>query len=208
MFSLCQEFLGKIIQIVGPYWLLVYLPHWSFTFLQYSIHTSFRAFIYMFVLQLPCDHNLTPWNQIPSLALANLCPSDLVSEVANGTEFWVYWTLFLEALAVLLQWCMCNYVRWIVSFGRILPCGWPRYKPPRKGCPFPILPVLNTYTLFYLTLHVSELSAELGHQYKVCLLPHRSMLISSHCRTLQLSKQARLLTRRDCRFFNLRRGFE
>ena len=116
--------------------LLGYLSHWSFTFLQYSIHISFRAFIHMFVLQLAHDHNLTPWNQIPSLALANLCSSDLIPGVANGTEFWVYWTLLLEALAALLQWCMCNYVRWIISFGRILPCGWPRYKPPRRGCPF------------------------------------------------------------------------
>lgn len=90
----------------------------------------------MFVLQLAHDHNLTPWNQIPSLAFANLCPSDLIPGVANGTEFWVYWTLLLEALAALLQWCMCNYVRWIISFGRILPCGWPRYKPPRRGWPF------------------------------------------------------------------------
>ena len=107
----------------------------------------------MFVLQLPRDHNLTPWNQIPSLTVTNLCPSDLVSEVANGTEFWVYWTLLLEALAALLQWYMCNYVRWIVSFGRILPCGWARYKPPRKGCPFPILPVLTpTHCFIWLSM--------------------------------------------------------
>lgn len=97
----------------------------------------------MFVLQLPHDHNLTPWNQIRSLALAKLCPSDLIPAVANGTEFWVYWTLLLEALAALLQWCMCNYVRWIISFGRILSCAWPRYNLPRRGCPFPLLPVLT-----------------------------------------------------------------